>query len=79
MDSDSEDEHVNPQQCFTMIAEPIVDHPSSSNSQTNSTNVQSSSNLAIVPIAPPKPTNIPSPPTIFLDSTLIQDVCENIG
>jgi len=43
------------------------------------TNNQSSpSNLAFQPIAPPKPTKIPSPPTMYLDSSLLADVCENI-
>jgi len=46
---------------------------------TISTNNQPSpSNLAIQPIAPPKPTKIPSPPTMYLDSSLLADVCENI-
>jgi len=37
----------------------------------------SSSNLAIQPCAPAR-TNAPSPPTLFLDSTILADVCENI-
>jgi len=37
----------------------------------------SSSNLAIKPCAPAK-TNVPSPPTLFLKSTILADVCENI-
>jgi len=37
----------------------------------------SSSNLAIQPCAPAK-TNVPSPPTLFLDSTILAYVCENI-
>jgi hypothetical protein len=61
----------------TEVIEPVSDQPSTSNPQT--TNGQSSSNLAIVPVAKTKPTKIPSPPTIFLDSTLLQNVCENIG
>ena len=36
-----------------------------------------SSNLAILHVAPTK-TNVPSPPTLFLDSTILADVCENI-
>jgi len=36
----------------------------------------SSSNLAIQPCAPAR-TNVPSPPTLFLDSTILADVCEN--
>ena len=52
---------------------------SETNIPTNtSTNDQpSSSNLAIQPCAPAK-TNVPSPPTIFLDSILLAHVCENI-
>jgi len=41
-------------------------------------NQPSTSHLAIQPIAPPKPTKIPSPPTMYLDSSLLADVCENI-
>jgi hypothetical protein len=64
----------------TVVIETVSDQPSTSNTQTpNSTNGQPSSSLAIVPIASPKPTKIPSPPTIFLDSTLLQDVCEDLG
>jgi len=37
----------------------------------------SSSNLAIIPVAPAN-TNVPSPPTLFLDSTILAYVCENI-
>ena len=59
--------------------EPNLHMASSITLTPNSTNIQSSSNLDIVPTAPPKPTKIPSPPTIFLDSTLLMDVCENIA
>jgi hypothetical protein len=64
----------------TMVIQSVPDKPSTSNTQTpNSTNNQpSSSHLAIVLAAPTKPTKIPSPPTIFLDSTLLTDVCEKI-
>jgi hypothetical protein len=60
MDTDSEDDKVDPQS-FTMVIETTLDQPSSSNTQsTNFTNSQpSSSNLAIVPTVPPKPTKIP--------------------
>jgi hypothetical protein len=63
-----------------MIEKSVPDQPLTNNTQTpNSTNNRpSSSHLAIVPAAPPKPTKIPSPPTIFLDSTLLTDVCEKI-
>jgi len=49
----------------------IVEPQTSINDQT------SSSNLAIQPCAPAR-TNVPSPPTMFLDSTILADVCENI-
>ena len=38
----------------------------------------SSSNLALQTCAPARPKNIPSPPTLFLDSTILANVCENI-
>jgi len=44
-----------------------------------STNDQpSSSNLALQACAPAKSSNVPSPPTLFLDSSILADVCENI-
>jgi len=44
----------------------------------HSTNDQpSSSNLAIQPIKPTR-TNVPSPPTMFLNSTILSQVCESI-
>jgi len=44
----------------------------------HSTNDQpSSSNLAIQQIKPTR-TNVPSPPTMFLDSTILSHVCESI-
>jgi len=46
-------------------------------SETSVINQPSSSNLAIQPCAPAR-TNVPSPPTVFLDSTILADVCENI-
>jgi len=45
--------------------------------QTSVNDQPSSSNLAIQPCAPAR-TNVPSPPTMFLDSTILADVCENI-
>jgi len=45
--------------------------------QTSINDQPSSSNIAIQLCAPAK-TNVPSPPTLFLDSTIIADVCENI-
>jgi len=58
------------------------------NSQSTTTNTStepetsvndqpSSSNLAIQPVAPAK-TNVPSPPTLFLNSTILANVCEDI-
>jgi len=41
-------------------------------------NQPSSSNLALQTCAPARPKNIPSPPTLFLDSTILVNVCENI-
>jgi len=41
-------------------------------------NQPSSSHLAIQPITPPKPDKTPFPPTLYLDSSLLADVCENI-
>jgi len=38
----------------------------------------SSSNLALQTCAPSRTKNIPSPPTLFLDSTILENVCENI-
>jgi len=38
----------------------------------------SSSNLAFQTCAPARTKNIPSPPTLFLDSTILENVCENI-
>jgi len=38
----------------------------------------SSSNLALQTCAPARPKNIPSPPTLFLVSTILANVCENI-
>ena len=38
----------------------------------------SSSNLAIQACTPPRTTKVPSPPTLFLDSSILEDVCENI-
>jgi len=45
--------------------------------ETSINDQPSSSNLAILLVGPAK-TNVPSPPTMFLDSTTLADVCENI-
>jgi len=56
----------------------VPDEPSETNTPTaTSTNNPETSNLAIQPCAPAK-TNVPSPSTLFLDSTILADVCENI-
>ncbi|RHN51726.1 hypothetical protein MtrunA17_Chr6g0472071 [Medicago truncatula] len=69
--SDAEEELLN--SSSDVIMESASDHlPSSSN------RIQTSSTLAIQPFNSPKPSKIPSPPTIFLDSTLLTDVCEKI-
>jgi len=62
-------EHVISNQSPT--ANTIVEPETSTNDQP------SSSSLAIKPCAPAK-TNIPSPPTLFLDSINLANVCENI-
>jgi len=57
----------------------VPDEPSETNTPTIPTNNQpSTSNLSIQPCAPPRTTKVPSPPTLFLDSSILADVCENI-
>jgi hypothetical protein len=76
----SDDSDVEIEQSSSMIEKSTPDKPSTINSNPSSINSQpSSSHLAIVHVVPTKPTKIPSPPTIFLDSTLLQDVCENLA
>jgi hypothetical protein len=72
MDTDSEDDQDD--HASAMAIDP--DQPSTSNSLT--TNGQTTSSQAIVPIAPPKPSKQPSPPTIFLDSHVLQGVWQDI-
>jgi len=67
------------QSSVTEIVKSASDQPSTSNTQSILSNNQSSFSLAIEPLAAPKPTKIPSPPTIFLDSVLLQGVCEDIA
>jgi hypothetical protein len=56
----------------------VLDQPSETNIQTDtSTNVPQPSNLAIQPCASAK-TNVPSPSILFLDSTILAYLCENI-
>lgn len=74
--SDVEEEFIN--SCSDVIMDYDSYHINQTNQIPTSTNSQpSTSNLAIQPCAPTK-SHIPSPPTIFLDSTLLADVCENI-
>lgn len=44
----------------------------------STTDIPSSSNLSIQACAPARTTSVPSPPTLFLDSTILVYVCENI-
>ena len=68
----------------TVVLNFVPDLPSETNSviaepNLPSTNgLPSSSNQAIQSCATARPTNVPSPPTLFLDSTILADVCENI-
>jgi len=77
-------ELVVPEQLIHELSVPeqvILDQQSTTNTSTEpetSINDQPSySNLAIQHVAPAK-TNVPSPPTLFLDSTILANVCENI-
>jgi hypothetical protein len=74
MDTDSEDDQDD--HSSDMIIDNCANQPSTS--QPLTTNDQSTSSQAIVPIAPPKPSKQPSPPTIFLDPHVLQDVWEDI-
>jgi len=57
----------------------VSDEPSETNIPTIHTNDQpSTSNLAIQACTPPRTTRVPSLPTLFLDSSIVADVCENI-
>jgi hypothetical protein len=61
-----------------VVIEFVSDQPSTNNTQpyTTTNSQTSTSHLQLVPV---KPTKIPSLPTILLDSTLLQNVCESIG
>jgi len=64
------------------VPEQVINNQSSTTNtiaepETSQNDQPSSSNLAIQPVSPAKP-NVPSPPTLFLDSTILVDVCENI-
>jgi len=58
-----------PSETNTVIVEPNL--PSTND-------LPSSSNQAIQTCAPARSTIVPFPPTLFLDSTILADVCENI-
>jgi hypothetical protein len=75
MDFDSKDDQDD--HASDMIIDTIPDQPSTS--QYLTTNGQSPINLAIVPTTPSKHSRQPSPPTIFLDSQVLQDVWEDIS
>jgi len=65
-----------------IVSEQVINIQSSTTNtfvepETSINDQPSSSNLAIQPCAPAR-TNVPSPPTLFLDSTILADVCENI-
>jgi len=67
----------------TMISEFVPNQPSETNTlfvepEISTNDQSSSSNQAIQTCAPAKTTNVPSPPTLFLDSTILAYVCENI-
>jgi len=72
---------------FTMISESVPDQPSKTNtlfaepnlsSETSTNDQPSSSNQGIQACTLARSTNVLSPPTLFLDSTILADVCENI-
>ena len=77
--SEASDVEVEQSNSFsTMVITSVPDQPPEIHIQSeSSTNDPQPSNFAIQPCAPTKP-NVPSPPTLFLDSTILADVCENI-
>jgi len=60
----------------------IIDQSSATNTilepEITTDDQPSSSDLALQTNAPARPKNIPSPPTLFLDSIILENVCENI-
>ncbi|RHN79152.1 hypothetical protein MtrunA17_Chr1g0173961 [Medicago truncatula] len=77
--SDASDVEEEPNNTSSDVIMESVSNQITQTTQTPiSTNNQPSTSLAIQPIAPTKQSKIPSPPTIFIDSTLLSDVCENI-
>jgi hypothetical protein len=82
--SDVSDVEIEQGNSFSTV---VLTHPSETNTQTAQSNMSSNiftndqpsfSNQAIQACAPAKSTNVPSPPTLFLDSSILADVCENI-
>ena len=61
-----------PDETNTLFAEPILSVETFTHDQ------HSSSNQDIQTCAPARSINVPFPPTLFLDSTILADVCENI-
>jgi len=61
------------------IEQSSSDQPSSSITQSLSSINQPTDNLQIEPFAAPKPRKLLSQPTIFLDSVVLQGVCEDIA
>jgi len=73
------DIHPEPDHHEQSVPEQVLCHQSNTVTEveTSINGQPSSSHLAIKPCAPAK-TNAPSSPTLFLDSTILADVCENI-
>jgi len=67
------------QSSATEIVKSSSNQPSTSYSQSIRSNIQPTDNLQIEPIDAPRPTKLPSQPTRFLDSMLLQGVCEDIA
>lgn len=74
-DSDVEVEVSN--SSFVLITSVLDQHLETNTHTATSTNDPEPSNLVIQSCAPAK-TNVPSPLTLFLDSTILADVCESI-
>jgi len=79
-------ELVVPEQPASELSVPeqiIIDQSSATNTiilepEITTNDQPLSSNLALQTSAPARPKNIPSPPTLFLDSIILANVCENI-
>jgi len=67
----------------TVVLNSVPDQPSETiteivDPKPFTTDQPSSSNQALQTCTPARTTKVPSPPTLFLDSTILTDVCENI-